>query len=71
MAIDSRNKRASAILPRSPFRALLPAPDTSVAEDDWPTLAFMYSGIQADFPVVIPNQPRRRHTMSISISIGF
>ena len=45
--IDTRNKRASAVFPLLPFRAILPAPDGAVNQADRQTIAFLYSGILA------------------------
>jgi len=47
MAIDTRNKRASAIGIGLPFRAAYPAPDSTIDASDRLHVAFLYSGIAA------------------------
>lgn len=53
MAIDTRNKRASALLPGLPWRGFLPAPDSAVDAGDRLQGAFLYRGIAADAPVAV------------------
>lgn len=45
MAIDTANKRASAINVSSPWRSSLPFPDGVIAQLDRQHTAFMYAGI--------------------------
>jgi len=52
MAIDTRNKRASAIDIESPWRDSLPLADGAIGQADRQHAAFLYSGILADAPVV-------------------
>lgn len=50
MAIDTRNKRSSAIQPMLPWRGYFPAPDSTVDQSDRQHTALLYSGIAADAP---------------------
>lgn len=54
MAIDSRNKRSSAINVASPWRSMLPLPDGTIDQADRQHAALHYSGILAGliFPAV-------------------
>lgn len=45
MALDTRERRSSAINVASPWRGLLPLPDNSVGQPDRPHVAFHYEGI--------------------------
>jgi hypothetical protein len=45
MAVDTRNKRASAINLMLPWRGQLPAPDGTIDELDRAHVAFLYAGI--------------------------
>lgn len=56
MAIDTANKRASAILPLLPFRGKLPFPDGTIDAADRAQLAFMYAGF-GSAPVVPTGVP--------------
>lgn len=47
MALDTRDKRASAINVASPWRGLLPVPDGSLNQADRQHVAFLYRGIAA------------------------
>lgn len=47
MALDTRNKRASACFPLMPWRAMLPAPDGAINQGDRQQVVFLYSGILA------------------------
>ena len=47
MAIDTRNKRSSAIFIGSPWRGMLPLPDGTIGQADRQHAAFLYSGILA------------------------
>lgn len=47
MAIDTRQKRDSAIAVTSPWRSRLPAPDT-ITQADRQHVAYVYSGILAE-----------------------
>ena len=47
MAIDSRNKRSSAINVGSPWRGMLPAPDGTLNQADRQHVGLHYSGILA------------------------
>ena len=61
MALDSRNKRASACWPLLPSRGLLPLPDGTIDQADRQTLVLLYAGILANAPPPPPG-PRRLHT---------
>ena len=50
MAVDTRNKRLSAIHGSLPWRGMLPTPDGTVVLADRQTLALHYSGILAGEP---------------------
>lgn len=54
MAVDTRNKRSSALLVSLPWRGLLPLPDSSLSQADRQHVAFQYSGIAADPLTVSP-----------------
>lgn len=47
MAVDTRDKRSSAINPSCPWRGQLPAPDTTVNQGDRQHTAGLYRGITA------------------------
>ena len=47
MAIDTRNKRASAIAILLPWRWMLPAPDGTITSSDRQQVAGIYAGIAA------------------------
>lgn len=47
MAIDTRDKRASAIEVGLPWRGLLPVPDGGLNQGDRQQVAFMYRGVLA------------------------
>ena len=52
MALDTRDKRASAIHVGMPWRGLLPLPDgAALDQGDRQQVAFMYRGILAGAPV--------------------
>lgn len=53
MAIDTRNKRSSAINILMPWRAQLPAPDGTISQGDRQQVAFCYAGILAAAPLVV------------------
>lgn len=57
MAIDTRNKRASAATAGRPWLRLLPAPDGAVGEADRRFLGACYAGFAAAPPVVISVYP--------------
>ena len=48
MALDSRNRRSSAMLVSLPWRGLLPAPNGSVGASDRAATAYQYSGLLTD-----------------------
>jgi hypothetical protein len=48
MAVDTRNKRASAINLMLPWRGQLPAPDGSIDISDRAQLVYLYAGIDAE-----------------------
>ena len=50
MAVDTRNKRASAILFALPFGRVFPAPDGTIATADRKHIGFSYPGIAAGAP---------------------
>lgn len=64
-AVDTRDKRSSAISPGSPWRDQLPAPDGNVTEGDRAQVGGLYSGLAtATLPVVrasmiLPGSPWR------------
>ena len=63
MAVDTRNKRASAISIGLPWRGLLPEPDGTIDQADRQQVALVYVGILAGEPVVIvPEPPAVIHT---------
>lgn len=47
MAVDTANKRSSAINVSSPWRSRLPFPDGTIDQGDRQHVAYMYSGIAA------------------------
>ena len=47
MAVDTRNKRSSAINVASPWRGMLPAPDGAIDQADRQHVGFNYAGILA------------------------
>lgn len=47
MAIDTRDKRSSAINIGSPWRGMLPLPDGAINQGDRQHVAFLYRGIAA------------------------
>lgn len=53
MALDTANKRSSAINVSSPWRARLPFPDGTVAQLDRQHVNFMYAGISSGAPAVV------------------
>ena len=65
MAIDNRNKRASAIHIGLPWRGLLPAPDGVIGVADRYQLAFLYGGVAA---LVVPVLIEAGLTISSGIS---
>jgi len=44
MAINTRNRRASAMLPMCPWRGVMPEPDGAVGTSDRATMLLLYSG---------------------------
>lgn len=52
MAIDTRDKRASAIGGSLPWRSVYPLADGTIGQADRQIVSFLYSGILADAPVV-------------------
>lgn len=59
MAVDTRNKRASAIACRRlPWmRRFLPLADGTIDQGDRQHVAFVYRGILAGEPVAVPDPP--------------
>lgn len=55
MALDTRNKRASAIGIAIAARLVLPAADGAISSADRAHLAYGYAGIQAGSPVPAPD----------------
>ena len=53
MAIDTRNKRSSAINPQSPWRGQWPAPDSTIDQADRQHTLWSYAGILAGAPVAV------------------
>ncbi len=65
MAIDTANKRASAISPASPWRGLWPVPDGTVDSGDRAETAYLYRGLHETAPAAavssyLPIWRRRR-----------
>ena len=52
MALDTRDKRSSAIMVSLPWRGLFPLPDGTVNQGDRQQCACMYRGIAAQTPSV-------------------
>lgn len=50
MAMDTANKRASAMQPRCAWRGLWPIPDGTIGQGDRQQTSFMYSGILPESP---------------------
>lgn len=50
MAVDTRNKRASAVAFALPFGRVFPAPDGTIATADRKHIGFSYPGITAGSP---------------------
>lgn len=59
MAIDTRNKRASAIGIGLPWRAAYPLADGTIDQADRQHVALLYAGILASTPEEIPVIPSR------------
>jgi hypothetical protein len=57
MALDTRDKRLSAINIGCPWRGNLPTPDGSISAADRLIVAFLYSGIAAAAPPEPPEPP--------------
>jgi hypothetical protein len=57
MALDTRNKRSSAVNISLPWRALLPEPDGTIGQDNRFALAFFYAGfvVQSLSPSLFAN----------------
>lgn len=53
MALDNRNRRASAITPGMPFRGMCPLPDTSLASEERYLMAGFYAGLIATLPILL------------------
>ena len=53
MAVDTRDKRASALDVGSPWRARWPTADSTIAAVDRQFAAFMYSGIAAGAAAIL------------------
>jgi hypothetical protein len=51
MSIDTRNKRASAILISLPWRGMQPNPDGTIGDADRAQSAYLYSGIASESAV--------------------
>lgn len=54
MAINTRNRRSSAINPQCPWRGQWPAPDSALDQADRQHSLWSYAGILADAPVEPP-----------------
>ena len=63
MAVDSRDKRSSAIVPGMPWRGLLPVPDSGVNAGDRQHVSYLYRGIAADSPVTTTAAPGAEFTV--------
>lgn len=59
MAVDTRAKRSSAISISSPWRSMLPAPDSAIGQGDRQAVPYMYSGILAG--AVVASTSGTRH----------
>lgn len=53
MALDNRNRRASAITPSLPWRGMWPLPDGTLASEERYLMGGMYAGLIATPPVVL------------------
>ena len=53
MAVDTRDKRSSAIAVSSPWRNRLPLPDSTVDQGDRQHTAYYYSGVLAILSITI------------------
>lgn len=51
MALDNRNRRASAVAPSLPFRSVYPLPDGTLASEERYLMAGFYGGLVATAPV--------------------
>lgn len=56
MAVDTRNKRASAVGLALAFSLMLPSPDGSITNADWAQCAASYAGIAAGIPVIVDTE---------------
>ncbi len=52
--LDTRQKRASGVMPNLSFRSMLPVPDGALNQGDRQQTAFVYAGIAAS-PYVPPD----------------
>ncbi len=68
MALDTRNKRSSAIDIGSPWRAEMPTPDGTINAADRQHAAFQYAGILADNPA--PPAPAADRMQGMMKNIG-
>ena len=57
MALDTRDKRSSAISPGSPWRGMLPLADGAITLPDWQHVALAYSGIAVQSAVNLISAP--------------
>lgn len=53
MAIDTRNRRSSAINPQCPWRGMWPAPDSTIDQADRQHTLWSYAGIAAGAAAVV------------------
>lgn len=69
MAVDTRNKRASAC--NMPLFVVMPLADGAVTSPDWEQATGYYSGIPAGTPVivVVSEAERRRHRIGASVPV--
>lgn len=56
MAIDTRNKRSSAINPQCPWRGMWPEPDATVGQPDRQHVLWSYAGIAAGSNAFTPTE---------------
>lgn len=71
MAIDTRNKRSSAVHVSIPFRCLYPAGDGSIDQGDRQHVALMYSGILASIAQADPQVDAGVYVRTSDVSASY
>lgn len=66
MALDTRDKRASAVNVSCPWRGLFPVGDGTVSQGDRQQTAFMFAGLLAGDAAANPYPPRRWRIAAIA-----